>query len=65
MAQALVETLERYGIAHKVSTYTNREETSSLKIQTGSITVDNATNNDKLMDELESLLRAYGFRGCA
>jgi len=65
MARALVETLERYGIAHKVSTYGIREETSSPKIQTGSITADNATNNGKLMDELENLLRAYSFRGCA
>jgi hypothetical protein len=65
MARALVETLERYGIAHKVSTYGIREERSSPRIQTGSITADNATNNDKLMDELENLLRAYGFRGRA
>jgi len=33
--------------------------------QTGSVTADNATNNDTLMDALEVLLQEHGFRGRA
>jgi len=41
------------------------KEIYSSLIQTGSITSDNASNNDKLMDLLATLLREYRFRGRA
>jgi hypothetical protein len=66
MAQALVNTLKCYGIAHKVSICIwHSRRNYSPKIQTGSIAADNASNNDKLMDALEDLLQAHGLRGRA
>ena len=41
------------------------KEIYSALLQTGSITSNNASNNDKLMDALSTLLREYGFCGRA
>jgi hypothetical protein len=65
MAEALVDTLRRYGIEHKVC-FSIKKSMKKLTIpQTGSVTADNATNNDTLMDALEVLLQEHGFRGRA
>jgi hypothetical protein len=41
------------------------KEIYSVLLQTGSIMSNNASNNDKLMEALSTLLREYGFRGWA
>ena len=64
MARAFVAVVERFGISAKVSKIKLRYERHNILLQVGTVTADNASNNDSLMDWLKILLPNFWGRHC-
>ena len=64
MAAAFVAVVSRFGIAAKVSYMVCKGKQANTPLQVGTVTADNASNNDLLMDALQRMLPNFRGRRC-